>query len=83
MVVVVAMVLGFVAIAVAAVAWVLADDARKRRNARRMRPRDRDTLAPAAASLGGAAQPAADAMAFMRRADGEASGASDLSQGAA
>jgi Flp pilus assembly protein TadB len=80
------MVLGFVAMAVMAVAWILVDDRRKRRNARKMRPRDRETVAPAVASRSGGIQPAADAMAFMRRSsasDEEAAGASDLSQGAA
>jgi Flp pilus assembly protein TadB len=83
--VVVAMVLGFVAMAVAAVAWILVDDRRKRRNARKMRPRDRDTSVPGAASLSGSAQPAADAMAYRGRssASGEESAGSDLSQGAA
>jgi hypothetical protein len=86
---VVTLFLGFIAIAVAAVSWILVDDSKKRKAARRMRPRPTESGAQASRSTTtGGALPVGDGVSIMTRSNLEdeqakPAGDSNLSRGAA
>ena len=82
----IAMLLAFFAIAAVAATWILVDDSRKRKNARRMRPRP--TLKTASTGPSASEQrSSAEGLGFARRShlNGEEAAADrgDLSKGAA